>query len=104
CRNIQLIERGHDRQTADELRNEIILDQILGLDVMEQVAAVRAHIDVAYFGRETNSALLSAVENDLLEPGERTTADKEDVARVDLQELLLRVLAPALRRNGGDSA
>src|SRR6202000_2339225 len=31
-------------------------------------------------------------------------ADEQDVGGVDLQELLLRMLAPALRRHGGDGA
>ena len=31
-------------------------------------------------------------------------ANEENVGRVDLQELLLRMLAPTLRRNAGDSA
>src|SRR5262249_53763353 len=40
--------------------------------------------------------------DDLLEAGKRTAADEEDVRRVDREELLVRVLAPALRRHGGD--
>ena len=40
-RLVQLIERRHHRQAADELRDQTVLDQILGLDVVEQVAAVR---------------------------------------------------------------
>ena len=38
---VQLIERRDDRQAADELRDQTVLDQVLGLDVVEQVAAVR---------------------------------------------------------------
>ena len=38
----------------------------------------------------------------LLEADERAAADEEDVRRVDLDELLVRVLAPALRRHVGD--
>src|SRR4029078_13641128 len=40
----------------------------------------------------------------LLEPDERAAADEQDVGGVDLEELLVRVLAPALRRNVGDRA
>ena len=40
--------------------------------------------------------------DDLLEAGERAAADEEDVRRVDREELLVRVLAPALRRHRGD--
>ena len=37
-------------------------------------------------------------------PGERAAADEQDVGRVDLQEILVRVLAPALRRHAGHGA
>ncbi len=37
--------------------------------------------------------------DDLVEPGERAAADEQDVGGVDLDELLVRVLAPTLRRN-----
>src|SRR4029078_7429291 len=40
----------------------------------------------------------------LLEADERAAADEQDVGGVDLEELLVRVLAPALRRNVGDGA
>src|SRR5262249_57989958 len=40
----------------------------------------------------------------LLESHERAAADEEDVGRVDLEELLVRMLASALRRDVGDRA
>src|SRR5690606_37510267 len=61
-------------------------------------------VHVAYFGREADAALLRAVQDDLLETRERTTADEQNVRGVDLQEFLLRVLASALRRHRGDRA
>ena len=39
-----------------------------------------------------------------LEVGERAAADEQDVRRVDREELLVRVLAPALRRHRRDGA
>src|SRR2546426_8668976 len=42
--------------------------------------------------------------DDLLEPVESAAADEEDVPRVDLDVLLLRVLAAALRRYARDRA
>src|SRR6185312_1979705 len=39
--------------------------------------------------------------DDLVELGEGTAADEEDVGGVDRQELLVRMLAPALRRQRG---
>jgi hypothetical protein len=37
--------------------------------------------------------------DDRVQAGERAAADEQDVGRVDLDELLVRVLAPALRRH-----
>src|SRR5438034_1637907 len=101
---VELIERRYHRQAPDELRDQAVLDQVLGLDVVEQVAAVRAVIDVAHLGGEADTALLGAVQDDLLQSREGAAADEQDVAGVDLQELLLRVLAAALRRHRGDRA
>ena len=42
--------------------------------------------------------------DDLLEPDEGAAADEQDVRGVDLEELLLRVLAAALGRHVGDRA
>ena len=42
--------------------------------------------------------------DDVLEPGERAGHDEQHVRRVDLDELLVRMLAAALRRNRGDRA
>ena len=42
--------------------------------------------------------------DDLLEAVERAAADEQDVGRVDLQEVLVRMLAPALRRHRGHRA
>src|SRR3954452_20416038 len=53
---------------------------------------------------EADRLALEAVGDDLLESGECTTADEQDVGRVDLQELLLRMLAAALRRDRGGGA
>ena len=49
--------------------------------------------------------LLAGAPLDLLvEADEGAAADEQDVGRVDLEELLVRMLAPALRRNVGDRA
>src|ERR1700694_2121762 len=101
---IELIERHHHRQTPQEFRDQAVLDQVLGLDVVEQVAAVRAGGDVAHLGGEADAALLGAVQDDLFQAGEGATANEQDIAGVDLQELLLRGLAAALRRHRGNRA
>src|SRR5262249_9252497 len=45
-----------------------------------------------------------ALLDDLLQAGERPAADEQHVGGVDLDELLVRVLAPALRRHRGGGA
>src|SRR5690606_25222585 len=97
---VELLERCDDRQTADELRNEPVLDQVLRLDVLQHLADVAARLLMALdLGDEPDPALLRAVQDHLLEARERTAADEQNVRRIDLQELLLRMLAPALRRD-----
>ena len=53
----------------------------------------------ADLGAEAEPALADPVADDLLEPRERAGHDEQHVRRVDLDELLVRVLAPALRRH-----
>src|SRR3546814_4715610 len=56
-------------------------------------------------GAEANPAGVgAALLDDLVEACERSADDEQDVAGVDLQELLLRMLAPALRRHAGHGA
>src|SRR5204863_9749786 len=59
--------------------------------------ALRGHL-----GAEADRALADALADDLVETGERAAADEEDVRRVDREELLVRVLAAALRRHRRD--
>ena len=54
--------------------------------------------------REAHRVLPDAALDDLVEAGERAAADEEDVRRVDREELLVRVLAPALWRHRRDGA
>ena len=55
-------------------------------------------------GAEPDALLADAALDDLLEARERAAADEQDVRRVDLDELLMRMLAPALRRHRGSGA
>ena len=57
-----------------------------------------------YVAAEAYALLTDALADDLLKAAERTTADEEDVLGVYLEEVLVRVLASALRRNRGDRA
>ena len=55
-------------------------------------------------GLEAERLLADAPLDDLVQADERAAADEEDVGRVDLEELLVRMLASALRRHVGDRA
>src|SRR5690606_25744427 len=84
----------------DELGDEAELDEVLGLDLVEALAEVLGHVQL---GAEAQTLLAGARLDDPLQAGEGATDDEEHVARVDLDELLVRVLAAALwrHRRGG---
>src|SRR5690606_2313963 len=54
--------------------------------------------------RKANARALGAVADHLVQAVESATADEQDVGGVDLDEILVRMLAPALRRHGGNRA
>ena len=58
----------------------------------------------ADIGANAHRAGVDAPLDDVGQPFERAAADKQDVGGVELHILLLRVLAPALRRHVGDGA
>ena len=70
----------------------------------KQRADVLAVVRARDLGSEADAGLRRPLADDLLESVERAAADEQDVGRVDLDELLVRVLAPALRRHRRDRA
>src|SRR5438552_2306978 len=97
----ELVHGGHDRQPADELRDQAEVEEILRHHLGEQLRGfdVVLRADV---GAEPEGVLADAARDDLVHPGEGAAADEEDVRRVDREELLVRVLASALRRHRRD--
>src|SRR4051794_23576637 len=93
----------HDRQAADELRDEPVLDEILRQDLLERLAGVLVVLRLDRRA-EADALVPDAVLDDLVEVRERAAAEEQDVRRVDREELLVRVLAPALRRHRRDGA
>ena len=77
------------------------LVQVFGQHLAEQLRLVALGVQR---GAEADAALADAGRDDVLEPRERAGHDEQHVGRVDLDELLVRVLAAALRRNRGDRA
>jgi hypothetical protein len=59
---------------------------------------------ILHLGAKADARALAALRDDLFQPGKGAAADEQDVRRVHLQEFLLRMLAPALRRHRGDRA
>ena len=95
---VELVQRRDHRQATDELGDHAELEQVLGLHLAQQLPDLPLLLGLD-LGAEADLPLADAPLDDLLEPDERAAADEQDVRRVDLQELLLRVLAPALGRH-----
>src|SRR5262249_7036329 len=78
-----------------ELGDQPELEEILGLDLGEDVPQLTVRL-APDLGAEPHAGLPDASLDDLVEPDERTATDEQDVRRVDLDELLVRMLPAAL--------
>src|SRR5688572_8919762 len=101
---VQLFQRREHGQTPDELGNETVLDEILGLDALQEIVGGLGVLGTAHFRAEADAGFLGAVTHDLLQSVERAAAHEQDVGGVHLDEILVRVLAAALRGHRGDRA
>ena len=100
---IQLIQGGDNRQPTDKLRNQAVFEEIFRLNSREQFT--KSHLaPSANFGSESHRFPIEALFDNVLEPHERPSADEQDIAGIDLNEFLVRMLAPALRRHVGDGS
>ena len=94
---IQRVHRRDHGQSPNELRDEPELVQILRGRLGEQVVLiddVAAVIDV-----EPDRTGPNTLVDDVLQPSECPRDDEENVRRVNLQEVLVRVLASTLGRH-----
>src|SRR5205807_1184155 len=97
---VQWIERRDYWQSADEFRNHAKLDQVITGYFCEQLAEVGfATLGIA---AETDRLAADPPRNRVIQPNKRTTADKEDITRIDLDVLLLGMLASSLGRHVAD--
>src|SRR5438046_7972265 len=87
-----------DRQAADELRDEPVLQEVLRLQVLEGFGH-RLALVARVWRTEADRAPPDPLLDDLLKSVERAAADEQDVGRVDLDEVLVGMLATALRRD-----
>src|SRR5712664_1769635 len=97
---VERVERHRDREPAHQLGDEAVTQQVVGLHVDEGVL-------LELFGLAPGELLLGEADlpppgarlDDFFEPIEGAAADEQDVLRIDLDVLLLRMLAPALGRH-----
>ena len=90
-------------QAADELGDQAELGEVLGTHQRHQVLGVALGL-AAHLGGEAEGLLADPLLHDLLEAGEGAADDEQDVGGVDLDELLVGVLATPLRRHRGGGA
>ena len=94
----QFGQRGDHRHAPNQLGDQAELDQIFWFDVLERLRQGAGLL--AFDNRtKTDARRLSTVFNHLFQPGKSATATEKDVGRIDLQKILIRVLAAALRRH-----
>src|SRR5258708_6745593 len=99
---VELFQSRQRRQPADELGNRPILYKVYGLDALQKIVGRFRILRALDLGAKADAGLLGAVAHDLLQTVERAAADEQYVGRVDLDEVLVRVLAAALRRHRRD--
>src|SRR5207248_9491998 len=75
---VEVVHEGRDRETSDELGDESVLEEILRHHLLEDLADVLL-FELADVGAEADALASDARLDDLLESGERTAADEQDV-------------------------
>src|SRR3569833_421982 len=96
---VEVVHTRDHGKASDELRDHPELQEVFRHDVGEQVGHVAVVVLGAQDRVEADALLADTLLDDLLQTGERAAADEQHVGRVDLDELLVRVLAAALRRH-----
>ena len=109
---VEFFEHTHHRQTANKLRNQPILQQVLRLGLTEQLCVALSanwcHIRIQSIasgdGLEAERLLADPAPDHLLQTDESSAADEENVGGVNSRKFLMRMLASTLRRNVCDGA
>ena len=100
CFFIQLGQCGNNRQTADQLGNQAEFNQIFRLDNFKQLSNIGIFVFAVHRSAKADTALFRTLADNLFQAGKGATADKQDICGIYLNKILIRVLAPALRRYG----
>ena len=95
----QLVERGDHGDASDELRNHAELVQVLRQHLRQQLGLRRLAV-LGKLDGKSHAAASYALGDDVCQADERTAKDEQDVRGVDVDKLLLGMLAPTLRRHG----
>src|SRR5690349_12834433 len=82
---VELAHAGDEREAPDELGDQAELREVLGTDLGQEVVGL-ALGGAAHLGGEAQRLLADPLLDDLLEAGERTSDDEQDVGGVDLDE------------------
>ncbi len=105
---VQLVQDAHHRQAADELGNQAVLDEVLRLGAAQQLGVAMGAggrgVGLGVDRLEAQRLLAHAAAHHALQAHKRSAADEQDVGGIDGGELLVRVLASALRRHVGHGA
>src|SRR5271157_1629867 len=96
---VQLFKGDHDGKPAHELGNETVADEIvrLQLGIQGQEVLLTGALGVR---AETHGVRDRPLFHDAVEADEGSSADEEDVRRVDAQHFLVGMLAASLGRHG----
>ena len=100
---VQRFQACQNGQTAHQLRNNAEFQQVVGLYKLEHVlfCPLRRGFHIC---PKTDGFLVQTLLNDLVQPVKSPAADEQDVFGVDLQKLLMGMLASTLGRHIGHSA
>ena len=96
----EIVHVRQDRDTAHEFGDEPELHEVGGMHLFEELAE-GALLFGLHLGPEAHAAAAHTLLDDLVQADERPAHDEQDVRGVHADELLLRVLAAAFRRDVG---
>ena len=103
CFFVELVEGDEDGESADKFRGQAEFDEVLRCEVTELFREGLLCFDIE--GRAEAEGILGGFfGEESLDPGKSTAADEQNIARIELDALLVGVLAAALRRHGRHSA
>src|SRR5258707_12088104 len=99
---VQVVERDGDGQASNELGDQAEFQQVVW-NQLRQCGVAQLHRP--FNGAEAHRLVAAeALLHDLVQPLEGAAADEENVLRVDLDEILVGMLAAALWRDVGNRA